>query len=260
MRFKKILISIAFTVTLPLLLIGVWWLSTVVSPNFYVPAPGELVATFVAEWFGPRLWVDVLPSIGRFGIGVVAAIVLGIVLGVLVGMNRTLRDITEPVFEFFRALPAPVLIPVLMLTLGIGDTMKIFVIVLAAIWPVLLNTIEGVRAADPVQNDTSRSYGIHGFARVRHQVLPSAAPQIIAGIRQSLPIGLILMVISEMFAASSGLGFSIIQAQRRFAIPEMWSGIVVLGIIGYLVAIIFRVLEKRALRWYHGLKDLENAA
>nr|WP_274636159.1 ABC transporter permease subunit [Microbacterium bovistercoris] len=257
---KKVLSGIAFTLGLPIILILLWWLATAVSTNFFVPTPGELVTTFFRVWFGPAFWEDVLPSLGRFSLGVIAAIVVGILLGILIGLNRTLRSITEPVFEFFRALPAPALIPALLLLFGPTDAEKIFLIALASVWPVLLNTIEGVRAADPVQNETSRSYGIHGFNRVRYQILPSAAPQILAGVRQALPIGLILMVISEMFATTSGLGFSIIQFQRRFAIPEMWSGILVLGLIGYAVAIIFRVVERRLLRWYHGLKDIENAA
>ncbi|MEV1131308.1 ABC transporter permease [Agromyces sp. NPDC049794] len=257
---KKTLITLGFALGLPAILVVLWWLATVTSPSFFVPTPGELITTFFETWFGPRLWVDILPSIARFGIGVVIAIVAGILLGMLVGLNRDLRAFTEPVFEFFRALPPPVLIPVLLLLFGPTDLMKIFIIVLAAIWPVLLNTIEGVRAADPVQTETSRSYGISGFNRVRYQVLPSAAPQILAGVRQSLPIALILMVISEMFSSSSGLGFSIIQFQRRFAIPEMWSGILVLGLIGFAVAAVFRFIERRILRWYHGLKELENAA
>ncbi|MFV0374461.1 ABC transporter permease [Microbacterium sp.] len=257
---KKLLVSLGYTLGLPIILIALWWVIATVWPSFFFPTPGEIFVTFLETWISPRLWLDVLPSILRFGLGVIIAIVLGILLGILVGLNRDLRAFTEPVFEFFRALPAPVLIPVLLLVVGPNDAMRIFVIALAAIWPVLLNTIAGVRAADPVQNDTSRSYGIHGLSRVRHQVLPGAAPQILAGVRQSLPIGLILMVISEMFAGSTGLGFTIIQFQRRFAIPEMWSGILVLGLIGYGVAVVFRIIERRTLRWYLGLKDLENAA
>ncbi len=256
---KKVLASIAFTLGLPVILVALWWISTATSPNFFVPEPPELVQEFFSLWFGPRLWADVLPSIGRFAAGVAVAIVVGIALGLLIGLNRMLRDLTEPLFEFFRALPAPVLVPPLLLILGPTDLMKVVVIALAAVWPVLLNTVEGVRAADPVQTDTSRSYGISGFARVRYQVLPSAAPQIMAGVRQSLPIGLILMVISEMFAPTGGLGAAIIRFQRTFAIPEMWSGILLLGIIGFLVAVLFRVVERRILRWYYGLKDLENA-
>jgi ABC-type nitrate/sulfonate/bicarbonate transport system permease component len=99
-----------------------------------------------------------------------------------------------------------------------------------------------------------------GWARVRYLVLPSAGPQIIAGIRQCLSIGLILMVISEMFASSSGLGFTIVQFQRSFAVPEMWSGIVILGLIGVAMSFIFQFTERRILRWYHGLREVENAA
>lgn len=257
---RKALIAVGYTVGLPLILIALWWLASTLSPSFFFPPPGEILTTFFETWFGPRLWLDVLPSILRFGVGVIIAMVAGVVLGVIIGLNRDLRALTEPTFEFFRALPAPVLIPPLLLLIGPNDTTKILLIALAAVWPVLLNTVEGVRASDSVQNETSRSYGIHGFSRVRYQILPGAAPQIMAGIRQCLPIGLILMVISEMFNATAGLGFAIIQFQRTFAIPEMWSGILVLGLLGYGVAVVFRFFERRILRWYHGLKDLENAS
>ncbi|MCR2783253.1 MULTISPECIES: ABC transporter permease [unclassified Microbacterium] len=256
---RKTLVAITFTLGLPVILVTLWWINTILSPNFFIPEPPELIAEFFGLWFGPRLWADVLPSLARFGMGVALAIVVGVLLGIVIGLNRTLRAMTEPLFEFFRALPAPVLVPPLLLIIGPNDAMKVVVIAIGAVWPVLLNTVEGVRATDPVQNDTSRSYGISGFNRVRYQVLPSAAPQVLAGVRQCLPIGLILMVISEMFAPTGGLGAAIIRFQRTYAIPEMWSGILLLGIVGFLVAMLFRVVERRILRWYYGLKDLENA-
>lgn len=251
--------SMGYLLALPVLLVALWWVGTSGEPNFFIPTPAQLVDTFGPTWFQGRISSDVLPSVGRLVIGVLLAIVLGVVLGLLVGLNRTLRALTEPVFEFFRALPPPVLIPVLMLLIGVNDSMKVAVIVSGAVWPVLLNTIEGVRSIDPVQNETSRSYGLLGFARIRYQVIPSAMPTVMAGIRQCLSIGLILMVISEMFASSSGLGFTIVQFQRSFAIPEMWSGIIVLGLIGVVMSFIFQWAEQRVLRWYHGLKELENA-
>ncbi|GAA1360527.1 ABC transporter permease [Arthrobacter rhombi] len=255
----KTLKSMGYLLALPVLLVALWWVGTSGEPNFFVPTPAQLVDTFGPTWFQGRISSDVLPSVGRLVIGVLLAIILGVVLGLLVGLNRTLRALTEPVFEFFRALPPPVLIPVLMLLIGVNDSMKVAVIVSGAVWPVLLNTIEGVRSIDPVQNETSRSYGISGFARIRYQVIPSAMPTVMAGIRQCLSIGLILMVISEMFASSSGLGFTIVQFQRSFAIPEMWSGIIVLGLIGVVMSFIFQWAERRVLRWYHGLKEVENA-
>lgn len=260
-KFNRLISPVLALVALPIILISAWWLYTLTSTNFFVPEPLQLVETFINTWVtGERLTQDVIPSLQRLGMGLALAIILGIVLGLLIGLNKTVRSVTEPVFEFFRALPPPVLIPVLMLLIGVGTTMQVAVIVFGCIWPILLNTIEGVRGIDPVQSETSRSYGISGFSRVRYQIVPAAAPPIMAGVRQSMSIALILMVISEMFATSSGLGFTIVQFQRSFAIPEMWSGIAVLGIIGVTLSFIFQFVERRVLRWYHGLKEVENAA
>jgi ABC-type nitrate/sulfonate/bicarbonate transport system permease component len=256
----KILKGILYALALPALLVLVWWASTLGAKSFFVPTPGTLVSTFAKTWFGDRILSDVLPSLLRLFVGVAAAIVLGILGGLLIGSFTWLRALTEPVLEFFRAVPPPVLVPVLMLLMGISDSMKVVVIISGCIWPVLLNTIEGVRAIDGVLSDSAHTYGIAGWARVRYLVLPSAGPQIMAGIRQCLSIGLILMVISEMFASSSGLGFTIVQFQRSFAVPEMWSGIVILGLIGVAMSFIFQFTERRILRWYHGLREVENAA
>ena len=248
---------VAYFVGLPLLLVIMWWALTLGPKNFYVPTPQVLGQAFFEVWAGPRLFSDFLPSVLRLFLGLVATIVLGVILGVLIGSFRWLRSLTEPVLEFFRAIPPPVLVPLLMLLIGINDQMKIFVIVSGAIWPVLLNTVEGVRAIDEVLVNTSRTYRIGGFARFRYLVLPAATPQIMTGIRQCLSIGLILMVISEMFGSSSGLGFTIVLFQRSFAIPEMWSGILVLGLIGIALSLISKAIEGKVLAWYRGLKEAQ---
>lgn len=250
-----------FIAALPVILVLIWYFSTAFGEkNFFVPTPALLFETFFETWTEDRLTTDVFPSLIRLFWGIVGSVTIGIVGGLLIGSVRWLRALTEPTLEFFRAIPPTVLIPVLMLLIGIGDDMKIAVIISGAVWPILLNTIEGVRSMDEVLADTTHTYGIKGFNRVRYLILPSAMPQIMAGIRQSLSIALILMVISEMFAASSGLGFTIVQFQRSFAIPEMWSGIVLLGIIGVLMSFIFQLIERNVLRWYHGLREIENAA
>lgn len=260
LKVGGLLKGLLYIVALPVLLVVLWALATSGAPNFFVPTPAKLVDTFFKTWSGERLTSDVFPSLGRLLIGIAGSVVIGIVGGLLIGSVRWLRALTEPVMEFFRAIPPTVLIPVMMLLIGIGDDMKIAVIILGAVWPILLNTIEGVRSMDEVLSSTTRTYGITGFNRVRYLILPSAMPQIMAGIRQSLSIALILMVISEMFASSSGLGFTIVQFQRSFAIPEMWSGIVLLGIIGVVLSFIFQIVERSVLRWYHGLREIENAA
>ena len=252
--------TLGYVLALPVLLVLLWWAFTLGTANFFVPTPAALVNKFGDVWFSQRFFTDVLPSLGRLVAGVAVAIVIGVVGGVLIGSIKWLRALLEPTLEFFRAIPPPVLVPVLMLLMGITDSMKVVVIISGCVWPVLLNTIEGVRAVDPVLSDSSHTYGIDGWARVRYLVLPSASPQIMAGVRQSMSLGLILMVISEMFASSSGLGFTIVQFQRSFSIPEMWSGIVVLGLLGVGMSFIFQWAERNILRWYHGQKEVENAA
>jgi ABC-type nitrate/sulfonate/bicarbonate transport system permease component len=237
---------------LPLLLVLGWWAFSERSQTFYLPPPQRIATTFVDVWFSQRFFDDVLPSVARLLAGLVIAVLVGVGLGVPIGSSARLRAVVEPVLEFFRAIPPPVLVPLIMLIVGIDNRMKVLVVVSGCVWPILLNTVEGVRAVDAVLADTARCYRIEGIARLRHLVLPAASPQIMTGIRQALSIGIILMVISEMFASSSGLGFTIVQFQRSFAIAEMWSGIVLLGLLGIALSLGFRVLERHALSWYHG--------
>ena len=208
---------------------------------------------------GDAFFIDVVPSVYRLFVGLALAIVIGVALGVVVGSVRWLRQLVEPAFEFFRAVPPPMLVPLLAITLGIGDTAKIVVIVAGTVWPILLNTVEGIRSIDEVQRETATSYQLTTPQRVWFIMLPSAAPQIMAGIRQSLSIGIILMVISEMTNASSGLGYRITFFQQNFQIPEMWSGIILLGFIGIALAVLFQIAEYFVLGWYRGLKETERA-
>jgi ABC-type nitrate/sulfonate/bicarbonate transport system permease component len=257
MRWLK---SLAYLLALPVLLIVIWTIATTAGASFFFPTPAEIATAFARTWFSERFFTDVLPSVARLVVGVLVAIAIGIAAGVLIGSVRWLRELTEPVLEFFRAIPPPVLIPVLMLLIGVSDAMKVAVITFSCVWPVLLNTVEGVRSVDSVLTETSRTYAIPRGARIARVVLPAASPRIMAGVRQSISIGLIMMVISEMFASSSGLGFTIVTFQRTFAIPEMWSGILLLGLIGIALSFIFQWIERRVLRWYHGLREAEHAA
>ena len=242
---------------LPVALVTLWWFTSADSVDYAQPPLATIIDVFPKTWLTGRISQDILPSLARLAIGYGLALVAGVALGVLIGGSRLLRALLEPVLEFLRAIPPPVLVPILILIAGIENEMKILVIVSGCVWPILLNTVEGVRAADEVLGDTCRSYRIGGVLRLRTFVLRSASPQIVTGARQALSIGIILMVISEMKAASEGLGFTIVQFQRGFQIPEMWSGVLVLGFIGVVLALIFRLVERRVLVWYHGVRAAE---
>lgn len=250
----------ALTLGLPALLVALWWIATANSDSFFFPPLSEILGTFGETWFSGRLGADVVPSLVRLLIGYGVALLLGVAIGVAVGSSRTVRAVVEPVLEFFRAIPPPVLVPIIILFAGIGNEMKVVVIVSGCIWPILLNTVEGVRGLDEVLRDTAHCYRLGRMTRLRRLVLPGASPQIAAGARQALSIGIILMVISEMFAATNGLGFTIIQFQRSFAIPQMWSGIILLGLIGVGLALLFRLAEHYALAWRRGMRRSQRGA
>ncbi|UED87905.1 ABC transporter permease [Streptomyces profundus] len=247
--------SLLVTLGLPAVVVAVWWVVSEDFNSFYFPPLREILEVFGPTWFEGRITSELLPSLGRLSAGYALALVLGIALGVPIGSSARLRAFVEPVLEFFRAIPPPVMVPVLMLFFGIGTTMKIVVIATGALWPILLNTVEGVRGIDPLLRDTARTYRLRPVTRLRTVILRGASPQIFTGARQALSIAIILMVISEMFAANNGLGFTIIQFQRSFSLPQMWTGILLLGLVGVLLSLLFRAVERVVLAWYRGQRQ-----
>jgi ABC-type nitrate/sulfonate/bicarbonate transport system permease component len=240
---------------LPAILFTVWWFASAGSTQFYQP-PLKTIVTFVPSTWRVLL-ADLVPSLTRLLGGFLLALVVGIVVGVVIGSSRGLRAFVEPVLEFLRAIPPPVLVPIIMLIAGLGDLSKVLIVFSGCVWPILLNTVEGVRGIDEVLLDTCRSYRIRGGLRVRRLVLRSASPRIMTGARQALAIAIILMVISELFASSNGIGYRIQEYQRGFQIPEMWAGVFLLGLLGITLSLLFWLVERRVLAWYHGVRAAE---
>jgi ABC-type nitrate/sulfonate/bicarbonate transport system permease component len=239
---------------LPVLLVTAWWFASAGSTSYYQPPLATIVRTFPGTWLGDRVTADIVPSLWRLLAGFALAVAIGTALGVLIGSLPWLRALTEPVLEFLRAVPPPIVVPILILIAGIGDGAKVLIIVSGGVWPVLLNAVEGVRAADEVLADTCRTYRIGGWLRLRRFVLPGAAPQLVTGARQALSISIIMMVISEILASTNGLGHTVLEFQRGFEIPEMWGGVLLLGAIGVLLSFAFAAVERQVLRWYHGVR------
>ena len=241
-------------IAVPVLVFALIWVWSAGSDVYYYPPLQDVLSTFRDTWLFERVGGDVLPSLLRLFIGYVIAVAVGVAVGVALGLSPVLRRVAAPIVEFLRAIPAPALLPFALLVLGVGNSSKIFVIAFVCLWPILLNAIDGVSGVDPTLVDTGRVYRIPGRDRLTKVVLPAAAPQIFAGMRTSLSLALILMVISEMVASSNGIGYFVLQSQRSFAIPEMWSGIILLGILGYAFNAVFLLLERRALAWHRGAR------
>jgi ABC-type nitrate/sulfonate/bicarbonate transport system permease component len=178
-----------------------------------------------------------------------AACLLAIALGLLMGRSRAVNNLFEPLVELLRPLPKPALLPPLILFLGLGDTMKITVIGLAVFFPVLVNTVQGARGVDPVLINTARTFGCRSAATLLKVILPASMPLIIAGMRVSLALGLILVVIAEMLAGTGGLGYLILDMQRAFKVRDMYAWLVILALLGYGLNALFVAVERRAVRW-----------
>lgn len=235
------------------LAVAIWATLAWVLHSPYLPPIDVVTTAFRDNWLFARILSDVLPSLWRFGVGYVIGLVLGISLGLIFGLVQPFRFMFEPMVDFVRAIPPIVLIPFFLVLFGLGDVSKILMIALGAATPILLNTIEGVSNLDQVLADYVRVYQISAFHRVIYR-LRWASPQIVAGARISLAIAFILMVTSEMVAATNGLGYFVLTSQRTFAIADMWSGILLLGMIGFVFSLIFELFERRALAWYKGFK------
>lgn len=238
-----------------LALVGAWQLAAVLRPARYLPPFTDVAAAYVRLLTGEPLLSDVIPSVERVVLGLAVGIVVGVVLGVVIGQVRSLDPWVRPVLEFLRALPGPAFIPAAMILLGIGTSMRVAVIALGSVWPILLNAIDATRRIDPLQVDVARMSGLGPTAIMRRVVLPSIAPHVFAGVRISAAIALIMMVISELIAATSGIGALILTSQRLFRVADTYAGVLVLGTIGWLLATVLLAVERRTVGWYLGWRS-----
>jgi len=200
-------------------------------------------------WLTQAFMADVASSLLRVVLGLLVAVVLGVLAGTAIGLLPRLGDLVDPTLQFARSVPPVALVPIFMLLFGIGSEMRITLIAFTSVWPILLNTITGVRSVEPLYHATARLFRIGIRKRLVYIVLPASAPLILAGLRVSTALALIVMVLSEMVAATSGIGYRLMFEQQSFALANMWACIVLLGTIGYLLNAIVVLLEKRLLRW-----------
>jgi ABC-type nitrate/sulfonate/bicarbonate transport system permease component len=239
-------------VILILLLLALWQFSALYIMD--TPTWPPVTRIFVA-WYenivDGTLIKHLLATLWRQMLGFSLAVVLGISLGVAIGYYRFLYNLLEPLIEVFRPIPGPAYLPVLVLFVGIGNEMKVVLILVASLFPILLNTYGGVRSIDPVQFDTARTLGLTTFQTLREVVLPAASPQILTGMRISLAISLILAILSEMIVSNDGLGYFTLLAERTFKVPDMYAGIFTLALFGYVLNRLFLLAESRMIRWHH---------
>jgi ABC-type nitrate/sulfonate/bicarbonate transport system permease component len=256
------------TATLRLLVVAAavaaWQFATEAANSPYFLPPSAIVPAMYHQWFsGPasHLWLtpdataNLLPSVARMLTGLAIAAVAGIALGVAIGRLPLLADLTEPIVHFARAVPPPALVPVFLFVFNIGTPMELAAIIFGVIWPVLINSIDGARHVHPGHLETARAFRIPPATRLVRIILPSAAPKILAGLRLSLAIALVMMIVSEFVGSTNGIGREMLQDQSLFNVPGMWGVIVLLGLLGLLFNAAFSLLEHRVLAWRHATRS-----
>lgn len=255
-RWTTTPLRVAFSSILPVAAVLIWWFASLDSTSPFFPPLKSILSAFADLWLFDRVGSDVVPSLVRMFAGFGIAVVVGVGLGVVLGRFPLVLRAFNPALQFLRALPATALVPVSIVLLGIGDTPKIVLIGFVSLFPILLNTIDGVRNVDEVLEDVTRSFRFSRRQRVLQVQLPAATPQILAGMRVALTVAFVLMVVTELVAATHGIGYVTLQAQQSFQVSQMWAGMLLLGILGVLINGAFVLIERRLLRWY--TQDQEN--
>ena len=246
-------LKVTLEIAVPLAILAAWQAYTVHLDSSKFPRLSTILVEFRQMWLFSQFGENVVPSLERIGLGFAIAVIIGIALGIPIGLSRWARLWAMPHIEYWRAMPPPALLPIsIILVHSIGNRQKIAFIAFFCIFPVLLNTIDGVRAIDPTMMETARSYKIPRREAIRRIVLPAASPQIAAGMRTSLSLAVIMMVLSEYFSSTSGVGYVLLISKNTFEFTPMWAAILLIGVLGYLLNVVFLLAERRLLAWHRG--------
>lgn len=220
----------------------------------FLSPPSAVLAAIVQLAQTGQLDKHVAASLQRSLAGLILAVVAGVALGLLMGVVRRFEAFVDPLLQLFRQVSALALFPVFLLFFGIGEASKIAIIFWAAFWPVLLNTISGVKQVEKLLIHSALSMGAsRGFIFFK-VILPAAAPSIFTGIRLAGAYSITALVAAEMIGSHAGLGFLTLNSQEIFQIPSMYAGIVLLAVLGLALNYGLALLEKRLTRWRSGLE------
>ena len=239
--------------------IGGWQLWASAARSAFFPAPSAIVARMYHLWFsGPAAHLfltpdatgNILPSLERILASLAIATAIGFPLGIALGRSPVVISYLHPLLQFARALPVVTMAPVFIVLFKIGTQMEIATIVFGTIWPILLNTMDGAATVDSVQLETGRVFRLSVWQQLVWVIVPAALPKAFAGFRLSLSLSLILMVFAELVGSSNGIGYEMSNASNAFDMTFLWSTIVLLGILGYLLNALLGGVERLVLAWH----------
>ncbi len=236
----------------PLLLLVCWEVVTRAGwiDSWFLPAPSLVFQTLYEMVVSGEVPYHTAMSMGRAATGYIAAAVIGIGLGLLIAWSVIIEDFCDPLIELIRPLSSFALVPILFLWFGVGNTSKIIIIFKSCFFPILLNTISGIKGVDKKLIMAARSLGANGQQLWIRVLIPSALPMIITGLRISTAMAMMSLVGVEMLSSDSGLGFLVIDAQRTFDTKRVFAGIIVLSALGFSVDRAARLIQTKLLSWH----------
>src|SRR5262245_2564883 len=246
--------SIAFGTTTIALLLVAWELLPHVLPiqqgtRLFFTVPSRIFATLWQMFATGTIWAPLGVSATAFAIGLALAIAAGLPLGILLGRSATLNAMFDPFVTAFNATPRLVFLPLLMLWLGIGLSSKIAIVFSGALFPLLINTHEGVRNADKILINVVRSFGATGWDVARLVVIPNSLPFIIVGLRLAIGRAILGVVVAEFFGAQDGLGVVMVRAACAFSVDVGFAGLIVFAALSLVMTGLVKLLEDRMSRW-----------
>ncbi|MBR0999566.1 ABC-type nitrate/sulfonate/bicarbonate transport system permease component [Bradyrhizobium japonicum] len=232
---------------LPLIALLLLWQVLGDPRSPYFPPPSRWAAALIDRTIAGDLVPAVLVTFQSVAAALVLATALGVGIGWLIGASPGLARCLGPTLEFLRTLPPPTIVPVAALIVGVNEKMKLFVIVFAALWPVLLNTTSGVRSLHPTLLEAARSLQLGVIARVTKIFLPALLPSILTGVRVAAPLAIIVSLLAEMLTLMPGLGALLLMAQRNFNAAEVFGLLAVVGSFGFIINAALAAFESWAL-------------
>lgn len=231
------------------------WLSTRV-----LPAPSEVIKAAWALTLSGELWTHVKVSAGRALSGLAIGGGLGLVLGLLTGSVKFFETLLDSTLQMVRNIPALALIPLVILWFGIDETAKLFLIAVSVFFPIYLNTFHGIRNVDPGLIEMGRSYGLTRWQLYREVILPGAMSSILVGLRFSLGLMWVILIVAETISAQAGIGYLTMNAREFLQTDVVLVGILLYALLGKLADVFARGLERYWLRWHPGYQSASSTA
>jgi NitT/TauT family transport system permease protein len=246
-----------YSLALPIVLIGAWQLATGGKSYSLIPPPSTVVLTAWDYAFGGirndtysgTFAANAMASITRVFGGFLVAMVIAIPLGLILGRNKAARRLIDPTLQFLRPIPVTAWLPLTMILFGLGPPATIALIALGTFFPMLLNTVDGVRLVEPRLVEAAEMLGTPKAAIFARVILPAASPSIFTGIRIGLGLAWVLLVVGEMTGVPTGLGANIMDARQLSRTDLVISGMIYIGILGFLSDRVVLLIGRRALWW-----------